>query len=153
MIGTFTGTTTNAVKTVSIPYSGSGYPVAIMIYPTEGPYNSGTGTFYSTVDYHICSLWVSVKTQIDTVPDYSGIADQNNMVVMIRYKNSTTDGTVQATSSSATATVMRNNTPSSSSTNSFMRLQNDTTLAVYIASGAYGFAANTEYTYVVVYSS
>ena len=70
VIGTFTGTSSGAMN-VSIAYTGSGYPIAIIIFPSEGTRNTN-GTFFPTVCYRAYNLLCVGKDDISSIPTYSG---------------------------------------------------------------------------------
>lgn len=147
--GTFKGTTTGAALEVTLNYSGSGYPVAVMVYPAEGPYNSGSGTFYSTVQRYASAWVVATLNKTDAAPDFS---DGSATCTFInRYKSSASSATSYSGSASNTnSAVFRNS--SASSTNP-LRLRSATKMEVFIASNSYGFMANINYKYWVMYSS
>lgn len=149
--GTFKGTTTGAAMDVTLAYTGSGYPVAVVIYPKEGPNNSSTGPFYSLVQRYAISMYAGVKARTDTAPYYSGSSGIDNLVYLTRYKSSSTNSTgYSQTSGSGSA---YNADLVSSATSNRVGFKSKTKMTVFIADTSYGFAANIEYTYHVVYSS
>lgn len=148
--GTFKGTTAGAVQTVTIPYTGSGYPVIIVIYPSEGAYNPD-GTFYSTIDYRAILSYCAIKAVPTSTPNYSGGASDKAMVSAL-VKNSTSDATA--------TTVNRNNSFSLFNSGNaqayscdMVRMNSATSMSVIMSNNAYGFAPNVEYTYEIIYSS
>lgn len=152
--GTFTGTTGGSSSDVSIPYTGSGYPIALIICPTEGPYNSSTGSYYNLLSYCATAIFVGVKAEIDVAPQYGSNISANHMIVMHRYKSSTSNATQYSIQQGTS--YMYSNTDATSGGISVVRLKTTTTMSVYFSSGSgtnYGFAPNIEYTYYIVYSS
>lgn len=150
--GTFTGTTTGAAMDVDLAYTGSGYPVAVVIYPKEGPYNSGTGTFYNLVQRYSCAYFVIIKIENGTTPDYTTGASKNYATGYYRYKSSTSTATSYAGFAIGTNIQSYNDNDAVSGQSSIVRIRSKTKMSVFIASTAYGFAANIEYTYYVIYS-
>lgn len=156
--GTFKGTTTGAAMDITLPYTGTGYPIAVMIYPTGGANNStaasGTNAYkwYTLIQRYAIAMWTMSKTEIDTAPSYNNPGLLNTLgVVMALYKNSASS----ATSYSRTGSQSSGNygqTPSGTAIDC-VTFKSATKMSVYIASTSYGFAANIEYTYYVIYSS
>lgn len=149
--GTFKGTTTGAAMTVTIPYTGTGWPIAFLIFPTGGIYNSSS-PFYSLVQRYAYASTYGVKNASNTSPTYDSTANENNMSISSIYKSSASSATTYSSNQSIGANVLRN-TDASSGQYTALRFKNNKTLSVFIASNSYGFAANIEYTYYVIYSS
>ena len=154
--GKFTcGTTTGAVETVSIPYTGSGYPIAAMVFVSGGAYNSSNTTWYNSVQRYAVGQWTFSKSVQTSTPTYGTSGAANQGVTTWIYKNSTSQSTTYSRSS-----AMNTNVLSSSSTNATgagatcVRFKgNGKTLTYYIASSSYGLLAGLEYQYIIVYSS
>lgn len=146
--GTFTGTTSGAAMDVIIPYTGSGYPIAVIIYPSEGCYNSN-GTFYGTVNQYACVYFLALKTMPGTTPTYS-TGTANNSQTINRYKSSASDATALATSSGHVNDFR--DIAATAGTGSIMEIRSATKLSVFIKSSSYGFAQNVKYTYQIIYS-
>lgn len=155
--GTFKGTTTGAAMDVNISYTGSGYPIAFIIYPTEGPYNSNTGSFYPLVQRYACAFLAGVKSRTNTAPNYENSQITDNAYSLAhRFKNSTTNSTNYSVSAVNAAYVARNinaESSSNSTTSTIVTFRAKNKMSVFIASTSYGFAANIEYTYHIIYSS
>ena len=155
--GTFKGTTTGAAMDVTLNYSGSGYPIAVLIYPSEGTYNS-SGSFYNLIQRYAYNTYLLVKNEPNTVPTYdgggTGVNTNNKALLVGRYKNSTTNATTY-TQTGSTNNSVYNDTDATSSNTTVLRVRSKTKLSVYIISSGsnYGFAANIEYKYWVIYSS
>lgn len=149
--GTFTGTSAGAIN-ISIPYTGNGYPIIIMIYPTEGPYNESTGDFYSLIANQAAASIVGIKARMDIAPEYGSNVTQNHMVLSVTQKNSSSSATSYA-SARAVSYMYQNSDSTGAGPATLLRLKNYTTMSVYIRdSSGYGFAQNIEYTYKIIYS-
>ena len=144
-------TTTGASQTVTIPYSGSGYPVAVMVYPSEGGYNSA-GALYSLVHRYVVTEFFAVKAVPTSSPTYATSGTQNQAHVVSRYKSSTSSATSYSSGASTTANFYSSSAPTASST-VCLRFSDAKTMKVFVAASSYGFHAGTEYTYVIQYSS
>ena len=144
--GTFKGTTTGAMD-INLSYSGSGYPVALVIYPDEGAYNPN-GTFYGTTNRYAYTTIFAVRN-VPALDGYSG--SQNLATYRYYYKSSSsTANSVSSGGSNSSKTIFDNSDATSS--NPF-KIRSKTKMSVYIALSSYGFAANVEYKYWVLYSS
>lgn len=148
--GTFKGATTGAAMDISLPYTGSGYPIAVMIFPSMADLN----TFASLVQRYAIREFFMEKTN-RAVPDYAvSSASKNYGIPAAIYKNSASDPNIYAVRGASTSSSVRTyqDAGAEASANLAARLRSNTKLSVYIASTSYGFAANIEYTYYVIYS-
>lgn len=150
--GTFKGTTTGAAIDVTLNYSGTGYPVAVVIYPAEGPYNSGTGTFYGSTQRYSSEMYFVLKSEANTAPTYASSGSNNYGTIMNRYKNSTSNSTSYNASASSGVNTYRDTAAASGQT-SIVKIRTAKKMSVFIASNSYGFLANIDYKYWVLYSS
>lgn len=151
--GTFKGTDAQkgtAVE-ISLPYSGSGYPITLLIFPSEGSY-CPNGDFYNLVQRYAIDVFSAVKTEIENAPSYTGANSNDHMTVQYRSKGSATQATSYTGGASMSVEVFSSSAPSANTT-SVAKIKAKDKLVVYIASTSYGFAAGIEYTYVVYYSS
>ena len=148
-IGSFTGTTSGVPMDIELDYTGDGYPTAVLIYPSEGAYNS-SGTFYNMIKRYAIVYWVGMKSVLPTVPTYEGISSDDFMSCFLRYKNSTTDGRVTNTTYGPQAYTYTNIDASASPTSS-VRLKSKSLMSVFIASNSFGFVPNIPYNYAVLY--
>lgn len=155
--GTFTGSAAEkgTAKAITVPYSGNGYPVWLLIYPTAGAYKSGTD-IYSSTQYKAVLMLAGVKCDVSLTPDYIDSVVKNQMAAVAIYKNSSTDATNVSTTANKTApSYYRYSASGSTGTNTARFYNSGTNLTVYIAPDGgteYGFLAGTEYTYVIRYS-
>ena len=144
--GTFKGTTTGAAMDVTLNYSGSGYPIAVLVFPSDG---TTSGTFGSTIQRYAFQIYTQVKADTSATPSYIN-ATEDATTAMARYKNSTTSSTNYSMSG---GTGGFRDADAGAGTNNGIRVRSATKMSVYIASTSYGFMANVEYRYVVLYSS
>ena len=151
--GTFTGTTTGQAMDVNLSYTGSGYPIAVMIFPKEGAYNSSTGSWYSLIQRYAIGVWCGVKCTYGTAPTYQTTGEiDNQMTICGRFKSSSSNATSYTSMGSSNASILQNENAIQNQV-TCVKLKNATTMSVFIANTSYGFAANIEYRYFVIYSS
>ena len=159
--GTFTtGATRNTTSTVSISYSGSGYPIALFVYVDGGAYNNGTGgntTWYNSTSRYDVGWVGMVKSRVPTTPTYATSGADNYGTIAVIYKNSTSTATSYTRTSSMTANTYTSSSTNPGNSTTCVRLKgNGTTLAYYVgnAGSSYiGLAPSTKYAYIVIYSS
>lgn len=148
--GTFTGETAGKILEINLPYTGSGYPIAAMIFPKEGGYNS-SGTFYNAIQRYAVHTWTLEKNYPLSAPDYTDKTSNEQAFTLMRYKGSTSSPTAYGNVANATFTAYTTSSPSSSS--GVCKFSSNTKMKVFIASTSYGFMAGIEYVYCVVYST
>ena len=150
--GTFTpSATTGIAETFTVPYTGTGYPIALLITLEEGSYNS-SGTFYNTIHQYAAIMYCMSKGNLDA-PTYSG-GNANIAETMLLYKASNTSSGVTSTSRGNGIAVYDSSADATgSSATSIIRIKSATTISYYIASTSYGFRSGTEYRYHIMYSS
>lgn len=148
--GTFTGTTAGSAMSVSLDYTGNGYPIVVLIYPVDGVYNSSSA-YYSLVQRYAVGSFCILKNYPATSPTYTGSGDANKAFHQILYKSSAS----YADTYSRVGNLNGTNYNSDSATDSYgscVRINSATQLSVFIADTSYGFAANIAYKYWVIYS-
>lgn len=147
--GTFKGTTTGAAMDVNIPYTGTGYPVAVMIFPSA----TDLSTFNSMVQRYIIRDYFMDKFERSNAPSYSDSGNRNKGVATSKYKSSTSSATTYSHGGSTGTSSIYSDSNAAASTANAIKIRSATKMSVFIASTSYGFAANIEYTYCVIYSS
>lgn len=147
--GTFKGTTTGAAMDVTLNYTGSGYPIALVIYPKGGIY--GNSSFSTLVQRYSCAMFSLSKEYSDTPASYNNTSRADEYVVLTRYKNSSSSSTSYTQTSGIASTA--NDTNATSTATNIVKFRNKAKMSVFIANSSHGFAANIEYTYHVIYSS
>lgn len=150
--GEFTTQSTAGVQTVTIPYTGSGYPVMAYVVIKGGAYVSGTDWYNSTQRYAV-GVWSMSKSIFSSAPTYKTSGNSNQAVTFAVYKNSTTSSTSYTrTSQMATNTFSSSNATNAAAT--CVRFKgNSKTLTVYVNTSSYGLLPNQDYEYFIVYSS
>ena len=160
--GTFTtGATRNTTATVSLSYSGSGYPIAMFIYVDGGAYNNtstGNTTWFNSVNRYDVGWYGMVKSNTTTTPTYGSVAtDPDRGSVAIISKNSTTSsGTYTATQGIQQPIYLHSSKVAAGGVNCVCFKGNGTTLSYYIGnltSSTRGFVPSTTYAYIVIYSA
>ena len=154
--GTFKGTTTGAAMDVTLNYTGSGYPIAFVIYPDGGPYNqnatSGNAyTWYNLVQRYAIGVYCAIKNDPGAVP-FQGTYHKGFTASIYKYSNS--DPTSYQRASATNGDIWGGSSTNATSSNtSCAVLKSSTKMSVFIASTGSGFAANIDYRYWVIYSS
>ncbi len=158
--GTFTvGSSGGQVESVSIPYTGSGYPIAGLIYPEGGPYNNtstGQTSWYSSLVRYAVGFFSWAKSNTTTTPTFGTSGGQNQATVAVIYKNSTSTATTYTRTSSMTAYTYNSGNAAGSAVNCVRFKGNGKTLTYYTANGSssgYGLLPNITYRYHIIYSS
>ena len=159
--GTFTtGSTRASTATVSLNYTGSGYPIAFFVYVDGGAYNntsSGNTEWYNSVNRYDVGWVGMVKSQTPVTPTFTTSGGANQGTVALIYKNSTTTATTYTRTSSMTANTFTSASTNPGNSTTCIRFKgNGKTLAYYVGnagSSAIGLAPSTKYAYIVIYSS
>lgn len=160
VMGTFTTVSTRgSTGSFTIPYTGSGYPIAMLIFIQGGLYNntaSGNTTWYNSNTRYDCGFWSMVKCETTSVPGYGTSGNKNNGSIAFLYRNS--GKSTFAYSGSLYCSIYRSaSSPAISGGTSMCRfVGNGTTVKYYTGNGSssnIGFPPDTEMQYIVVYSS
>lgn len=150
--GTFTTGSSAGASSVSIPYTGSGYPIAAIVVVEGGAYNSDNTDWYNSLQRYAVGMWSMSKSVQTSAPTYTTSGTQNQGVTTTIYKNSTSTSTTYASKS-----AMNTNTYSSSdatgAATSCVRLKSGNVLSYYVNTSSYGLLPSTTYRYYIVYSS
>lgn len=149
--GTFHTNSSAGVQSVTIPYTGNGYPIMAYIVIDGGAYVSGTSWYSSTQRYAI-GVWAMSKAVMSTAPTYATSGTQNTAVTMSIYKNSTSSST-SYTRTSAMNTNTYSSSNASNAAATAVRFKSATSLSVYVNTSSYGLFPNQDYEYYIVYSS
>lgn len=151
--GTFTtSSTTGAAYSVTIPYTGSGYPIAAIIVINGGAYNSSISGWYNAVQRYAVGQWTYSKSTMTSTPSYSTSGSANYGVTTWIYKNSTSSSTNYSRSSAMNTNVLSSSSATGAGA-TCCRFTSKTNLSYYVASSSYGLLAGTTYAYYIVYSS
>ena len=154
--GTFTtGSTRASTGTVSISYTGTGYPIAVMVYMQGGAYDPD-GSWYDTIAYYDADAFYMTKSQMSSTPTFvsSASVPANQGVVCATYKSSTSNATTHSRNGSSSA-VFFNSSDATTGYNCIRFKNNTKTMSYYIgnnASNRVGLAPSKTYAYIIVYS-
>lgn len=155
--GSFTtGSTRASTGTVSINYTGTGYPIAVMIYIDGGAYNPDT-TWYNTVAQYDADSFTMTKAQMTSTPTFvsSGSVPANQGVATVTYKSNASTATTHTRAGSQSA-VFFNSSAATTGYNCIRFKDSTKTLSYYIGSSAsnrVGLAPSQTYHYIIIYSS
>ena len=153
--GTFTtGSSTGTTATVTIPYTGSGYPIAAMVFIEGGAYNSAISGWYNSVQRYAVGQWTFSKSVTTSTPTYGTSGAANQGVTTWIYKNSTSQATTYSRSSAMTTNVLTSSDATGAGATCVrFKANSGKTLSYYVASTSYGLLASTTYRYIIYYSS
>lgn len=150
--GTYITGNGGSAETITLPYTGNGFPMQIVFSLAEGTQNS-SGTAYNTIHQYGIVYFVYCKINT-TAPTYA-YDDSNTVSRYIVYKSSpTTANTLSGNAATMESYVFSPNSASSSVWGAVVQINSSTALSVYVssASGTRGLMPNTAYNYSVVYS-
>lgn len=154
--GTFTtGSTRASTGTVSISYTGTGYPIAVMVYMQNGAYDPND-SWYNTIAAYDADAFYMTKSQMSSTPTFvsSASVPANQGVVCATYKSSTSNAATHSRSGASSA-VFFNSSDATTGYNC-IRFKNSTkTMSYYIgntASNRVGLAPSKTYAYIILYS-
>lgn len=150
--GSFTTQSSSGVQTISIPYTGSGYPISALIFVKDGAYNTAISDWYNSTQRYAIGLWGCTKAVTTSSPTYTTSGTQNQAVTFAIYKNSTSSST-SYTRTSAMNTNTYSSSNASNAAATAARFKSATSLSIYVASTSYGLMDSLEYQYIIVYSS
>lgn len=154
--GSFTtGSTRASAESITLNYSGNGYPIACVIYINGGAYNPNTEWYNTLAQYDADSFYMT-KAQMSSTPTFvsSASVPANQAVVSATYKSNASTATTHTRNGSQSAVFFN----SSAATTGYncVRFRNDVkTLSYYIgnkASNRVGLAPSQIYHYIVIYS-
>ena len=153
--GTFTPSASEegTVKTISVPYTGSGYPVACVVYPSVGAYKDGSDIYASTHQRGVV-MFALAKANAGEAPlfDTQNI-EKNWAMAIVEYKNSISDATNLTCTMGKNLPAMTSYNANGSSAPNVVRFTGKTNMTTFISDASnYGFLSGIEYTYCVVYS-
>ncbi len=152
VVGTFTGTTEGELLRVNTGYTGDGYPIAFIFAPTGGLLQNTV--FDQTLARYATCVYAGFKTYVDTEPLYSSdVADGNKFSVVVVQKSSSSDPSAANLTNVSKDTVILDNVSETLSTAlKSIAFRSNNQFDALIRSTKYGFIANIEYTYAIVYS-
>lgn len=149
--GTFTTGSSAGVTNITIPYTGSGYPISCIVVVEGGAYHSGTD-WYSAKQRYAIGQWTMTKAVFGSTPTYETSGSQNQGVITAIYKSSTSSATSYTRTSAMNTNVYSSNNASNSAVNT-IKLKSGNVLSYYVDTSSYGLRPNTTYRYIITYSS
>ena len=154
--GTFTASASEkgTSKDVTVSYSGSGYPVSIVVYPSAGSYKSGSD-MYELIQDKAITMFCATKADAGTAPDYYDSTDvaKNGTFSFGIYKYGSSDKTSYSSGMSKDYKMYIERWGAGDSHSNCVRFKSATVISFYIQSSNYGFVDGIEYTYEIAYSS
>ena len=148
--GSFTAASTSGAQSISIPYTGSGYPNFISIYPNDG-FRSGNSLYNTLHRYAIIEVAIC-RADPNGPPSYTGSGTNNQGYVVMLYKSSASSGgATSSTRINGAATF--SSSAASSGVDTAVRMSSNKAMSIYVSDTSYGFLAGETYRYVIVYSS
>lgn len=151
--GTFQYSTTSAAaQTITLNYSGNGYPIACVIVLDDGVLDS---TYTNTVARYSIAQYFMTKTYAGTAPTFTTSGNANQGAVATVYKSSASTAATLTRTSSATANTF-SSSAASASTTTCVRFTSKTKMSIYSGANSgtsrYGFFSGKKYRYWVIYS-
>lgn len=150
--GEFTTPSTTTASTITIPYTGSGYPIIAYFCIKGGAYTSGT-TWYNAIQRYAIGAWAMSKANMSSAPTYGTSGSENQGVTMSIYKNSTSNATSYTRTSAMTTNVFTSSNASNAAATAIRFKTNAKTVSYYTNTSSYGLYPNQTYQYCIVYSS
>ena len=149
----FSSSDAGSAQDINISYTGTGYPIAIMILPSEGAYNPDGTAYIPGVRYGITQYMMakSVLVGEDAVPSYTGTWGADDGTTIYKYKSSNTSASL--TNAGGTANSTYNSTGATGTIVAVFKTNKILSIAVIGTGFTYGFIPNIEYKYIIVYSS
>jgi hypothetical protein len=149
--GSFTPSGSGVVGSLTIPYSGNGYPICAMVFVKGGAYNSSNTDWYNSTQRYAVGQWTMHKAVQDTAPTYSTSGTANYGVTTATYKYSTSDSTSYSRTGGMNINVF-SSSDASKAASTCVRFKIGNVLSYYTASTSYGLMSGVEYEYHIVYS-
>lgn len=148
--GEFTCNSSKGVQSVSIPYTGNGFPLMILIMVKGGAYVTGT-TWFNLVQQYAMGVWAMCKTDTSYTPSYTTSGVRNQGTTLCIYKSSSSSASNYSRSSTMNTNVYSGaNAQTGASTCVSFKSKNQ--ISIYVNTNGYGFAPNLQYEYFVAYS-
>ena len=150
--GEFNVSTSYAPYEINIPYTGNGYPVAVLVTVKNGI--AGDTTFSRAIQRYAYGLYVVSKTYVSDSPRYAGRNIYDAASILYARKSSDTDYSYYENNFYDNEKVYKSDTSSSQAGGRAIIINSPTKMSVFIGSaGIPGFMANIDYTYHIIYSN
>jgi hypothetical protein len=148
--GEFTTNSTTGVQSITIPYSGSGYPIMAVVVAKGGTY--GNTTWKEAVQQYTVGAWTMTKSYMSSTPTYETSGSANYGGILVMYKNSASNKDSYARTGSVTNNTFTSSNPSNSALNC-VKFTGDKAMKVYVNTAGYGLLQSTDYSYYILYSA
>ena len=147
-------TTIRTASSITLPYTGTGYPVAAMAYIKGGMYNntsSGDTAWYNLVQRYAIGYWTMQKRRPDVAPTYTTSGEENMAVAAIIYKSSSSTATSYSRTSGLDANIFSS---ANADTGAFIciRFTAKNVLSFYANMSSYCLPVGHTFTFMVMYS-
>lgn len=154
VVGTFTGGSAEAgsAKAITVPYTGNGYPIAGVFFPTSGAWETDSG-IPELLSLNAVISWAFVKMDTSATPDYSSNTDDNKAESFFFYKSSATTASSTGAGRSHQNRMYNSGATAGAYNDSMVRIKSATSLSVYISDSGVGFIKDVPYTYMLIYSA
>lgn len=153
--GTFTTpSTTSTNGTVDVPYTGSGYPIMLVVYVEGGCYNTAISGWYNSLTRYAVGQFCITKGVATSTPTYTTGGGANYGTVQLLFKNSASSATLYSSTRGASVNSYSSSNATGTST-TCVRWRSNTRISYRTAGGTsstYGLLEDTTYRYVVYYS-
>jgi len=152
--GTFTtGSTAGGIGSVSLSYTGSGYPVMGFFTIKDGL--MGDTTWYDMVNRYAVGEWSFSKMYPSEAPVYNQNATKDSCYCCATYKSSASTNTSYGRSASAASGTytFAKSSQNPSGAQSCIVFKSSTTINYLVKANSYGLVPSMTYKYVIVYSS
>ena len=148
--GEFTTNSTTGVQNITIPYSGSGYPIMVVVVAKGGTY--GNTTWKEAVQQYTVGCWSMTKSYMNSTPTYETSGSANYGGILVVYKNSASNKDSYARTGSVSNNTYTSSDPSNTALNC-VKITGNKAMKVYVNTGGYGLLQSTDYSYYILYSA
>lgn len=149
--GTFTLNSTSAGTAVdiSIPYTGTGYPVILVIVVDGGV--DGNADYAQLIDRYSVAMRCYTKEYFSQAPTYASSGNEN--IYRLQYSQKSSDTSPTTYGGSTTVSYLTHSVDAVSSSTNSVRIKSPTTMSVFAKQTSYGFSTGITYRYLILYSS
>lgn len=154
VMGTFTTGSTSGASSLTIPYTGTGYPIMAVVVVAGGMYDENS-TWYNLVNRYAIGEWAMTKAAMTLTPTHASSGSENYGVVVATYKSSSSNATSYSRSGSLTSntySIAASGGRASGTNTQCVRFQSSTTMSYYVKGTSYGLAPGYKYEYFIAYS-
>lgn len=148
LMGTFVGTDGGTAMDITLPYDGTGHPIAVIVAPSKGLKAS---SYYNANRIYNVGYFSAYKTYMESTPTYSGTSTGNQYTTTSIYKSSSSSPTT-TTRTSGIDTSVASGQNASAAPLACVTFKSRKKMSVYFADTSFGLMTGLEYSYIVVYS-